>query len=474
MLRVEKILEEDSEEPRLHDDQAQHAANRGGSSGKGSYKLYLGDGEIMIQALLAPHLHPLIDLQETTEGSLIEVRDYSIRKAKRRRGEGEVVYLGVEDYVCITLSRPTTSEAHKDVLVNGGGFIVEEDTRIAPQPSSCIQVPSSPPAQEMPQQAHSSQESLAYETITVDPETVKRRRQALHELSSNTRPKRGREDAEHTPIKRQRLGIDEMTSNREPSPFETIEVHRETPKKRRLALHEPCSNTPLQREHDEHDEVTPTKHAESEAREDTADRTFPNNASGTISRAANSNITHVTSDPSAPLHTLDSLLHAPNPLPTKNYPVTIFAVISWISPNLIRRPGSPFPPKRILKLHDPSVTDRQVGVSISVFIDAATFTPRHSTIALFSGVVMQMYRDEVILNAYPSLRGSGWYIDDEEKLESMGYNVQGMRVWWEERKRVRAFALAGGGGSTVTKTGKPGSFSEHADTTVTGSDVKVD
>jgi hypothetical protein len=84
-----------------------------------------------------------------------------------------------------------------------------------------------------------------------------------------------------------------------------------------------------------------------------------------------------------------------------------------------------------------------------VFIDAASFTPRHGTVALFRGVVMQMWRDEVILNAYPSLRGTKWYVEDGRELEGMGYDVRGMRAWWEERRRgrrnVAAAAVAGSG-----------------------------
>jgi hypothetical protein len=80
---------------------------------------------------------------------------------------------------------------------------------------------------------------------------------------------------------------------------------------------------------------------------------------------------------------------------------------------------------------------------------------------------MQMYRDEVILNAYASLRGTGWYVDDEEELETMGYDVQGMRDWWEERRKVRAAVKTGGTGNAVTMTGRAGRFPEHAGAVVT-------
>ena len=191
LLRVEKILEDDDEKAQPEGSQEQHTKNSG--THNTTYTLYLGDGDLMVQALLAPQLHPLIRLQETTEGSLIELREYTFRKARRRSGKGEVIYVAVDDYVCITLSRPTTSEAH-NISVNGGGFVVENERLFTRDQSPAhIQVPSSPPIGEMPKDVPSSQESCEYETITVDQEAVKKRRQALHELSSNSQAKRRRE-----------------------------------------------------------------------------------------------------------------------------------------------------------------------------------------------------------------------------------------------------------------------------------------
>ena len=60
---------------------------------------------------------------------------------------------------------------------------------------------------------------------------------------------------------------------------------------------------------------------------------------------------------------------------------------------------------------------------------------------------MQMWKDEVILNAYPSLRGTKWYVEDGRELEGMGYDVRGMRAWWEERRRRRNVAAAAVAGS---------------------------
>jgi hypothetical protein len=442
LLRVEKILEEDGEEAQPEGSQAQDTKTNG--TRNTTYKLYLGDGELMVQALLAPQLHPLIRLQETTEGSLIELREYTFRKARRRSGKGEVIYVAVDDYVCMTLSRPTTSEARKEITANGGGFVVEEERPATRDRSPAhIQVPSSPPIGEMPQDISSSQESCEYETIIVDQETVNKRRQALHELSSNSQAKRRREAEEDiTPPKRFKPDTEVLASFHNTTPVDVISGDQETLTRQRLASPNPNIDSVMRGKRN--DESAPTKSSTYQAGKDA-------NAQSTsrVPHNANSTINQAPLPPSAPHHTLHSLLHPPIPLPPRNYPVTILAVISWISPTTLHQPGSPFPPKRTLKLHDPSITDRQVGVSISVFIDAASFTPRHGTVALFRGVVMQMWRDEVILNAYPSLRGTKWYVEDGRELEGMGYDVRGMRAWWEERRRgrrnVAAAAVAGSG-----------------------------
>ena len=448
LLRVEKILEDDSEEARLDGNHAQHT--KSGGMRNTTYTLYLGDGELMVQALLAPHLQPLIDLQETTEGSLIELRDYTFHKARRRSGKGEVIYVAVDDYVCITLSRPTTSEAHKEIPANGGGFVVEDKEPFTrDQLSVHVQVPSSPPVGEMPRDVPSSQESCEYETIIGDQETVNKRRQALHELRSNSQAKRKREaDQDVMPSKRLRPGMEVPASFKDTTPVDKIGGGQETLTGLSQAPNNLSDNSVMRGKRN--DESASTNSPTHEAAKDaSASATQSTSTSCRVPHNVNNTITQAPLLPSAPQHTLHSLLHPSNPLPPRNYPVTILAVISWISPTILHQPGSPFPPKRTLKLHDPSITDRQVGVSISVFIDAATFTPRHGTVALFQGVVMQMWRDEVILNAYPSLRGGKWYIEDGRELKEMGYDVKGMRAWWEERKRRKnaaAVAMSGNGG----------------------------
>jgi hypothetical protein len=146
------------------------------------------------------------------------------------------------------------------------------------------------------------------------------------------------------------------------------------------------------------------------------------------------------SQPEIPLHSLFSLF-SPD-LPAKSYMLSTFAVVSWVSPSLIHRANAPFPPKRHLKIHDPTISARKAGITLAVFVDAKSFRPEVGTVALFKGVTMQRWEGEVILNKYAGSKGGSekieekdWFVSDPDTLKSIGYDVQGMRAWWEERKR---------------------------------------
>ena len=153
--------------------------------------------------------------------------------------------------------------------------------------------------------------------------------------------------------------------------------------------------------------------------------------------------THNLPSLTPPYHPLSSLL-SPN-LPSKNYPLTTLAVITYVSSALLSKPNSPFPPKRNIRILDPSLArdpSHPQGLSVAVYVDAKSFLPVPGTIALFRGIVMQKFGREVILNAYATLKDKAenekWYIDDEQVLEAMGFDVKGMRRWWEDRVNENA------------------------------------
>lgn len=207
---------------------------------------------------------------------------------------------------------------------------------------------------------------------------------------------------------------------------------------------------------------------------------------------------HPTPQPLLPtpaFHTLRSLRDPPpdQPLPNKNYIFTTLAVISWTGTTLIHRPNSPFPPKRHLKIVDPSLvssrppsrdtqpqqqsggstftirTAFQDAVTVAVYIDAANFKPAPGTLALFRGVVMQrLANGDIILNAYGRLKeqrfddgmepsgsdavdtktcysttsGTNWFITNEAKIRALGHGskLDYYREWWWEKQQANRSA----------------------------------
>ena len=64
--------------------------------------------------------------------------------------------------------------------------------------------------------------------------------------------------------------------------------------------------------------------------------------------------------------------------------------------------------------------------------------PKVGTVALFRGVFMHRWEGDIILNAYSGLgeskwkeEGEEWFIDDEKRLETMGFDVLSLKAWYD-------------------------------------------
>ncbi|EZG08088.1 hypothetical protein H106_02576 [Trichophyton rubrum CBS 735.88] len=152
--------------------------------------------------------------------------------------------------------------------------------------------------------------------------------------------------------------------------------------------------------------------------------------------------------------TLSDLLAPRIPFPKRNYSCNVIAVISWISPQVIKRTN--MPPKRDLRLIDPTIiktVDKRrssvttgsslpstsppsmtanwtVGISMSVFIDAAKFHPPVGTVAFFRGLKTHEW-DGISLNAYEKdCRNKEWFIADPDRLASLGVDSSALKTWW--------------------------------------------
>jgi hypothetical protein len=189
LLRLEKV-----EVRTLNQDEAEETAEEKHStdgnderSRKETYLLWLGDGELMLQAVLEQPLHHIFERGEYSLGALLDVKRFRVRRGKRINGLEEVVYLAIADYEPILVSNPATHTQVKD-YTNEGGFIREEAQ--SPKNKPALRSPSAkfggkPIA---PTAMPSSQdfESDDFETAVVDPEIIALRRQALHELGCST------------------------------------------------------------------------------------------------------------------------------------------------------------------------------------------------------------------------------------------------------------------------------------------------
>jgi hypothetical protein len=401
------------------------------------YRLWLSDGEFMIQAVLERRLHHTFFTEGPAVGSLLDIKRFRVRRGKRIHGPGEVIYLAIADYEIVPGADPAPSTETYD-LANEGGFIREESQSLNKNIRLGSQLPQSlphPPSPETMLFAPSSQDSDDFETADVELKVLDRRRQTLHELSSSTRPSAPwNSPRDQSPRKRRKLLQEKQPTGISPPRRNTC-VGSADVDGEKVANSTPSSSTSLQQAGPDRP-LTTQKQSRPVQPFSITDTRIP---------------TAPATPSSPPLHTLSSLLHPQthSPLPSRNYTCAVFAIVSWCSPNLTfpRHAQSPFPPKRHVKIHDPSIASRYAGITLAVYDRARTFEPRVGTVALFVGVVMQRWEGEVILNAYAKKgnreNGGGgtecgeraWYVDDEERLVGMGHNVIGMRDWWAERSQ---------------------------------------
>src|SRR2546423_657909 len=211
LLRLEKVeirtLNQDEPEK---EDEAKHGTDDSDERRKETYLLWLGDGELMIQAVLEQPLHYIFETGECSLGSLLRVKRFRVRRGKRINGLEEVVYLAIADYETVLSTSPAIPNQVND-FTNEGGFIREE--KQSPKNKPALRSPSAKFAGKrvtlaaMPS-ALSSQDfdSDDFETAMVDPEIVALRRQALHELGCNTQSLASRDiSSDQTPRKRRKL-----------------------------------------------------------------------------------------------------------------------------------------------------------------------------------------------------------------------------------------------------------------------------
>jgi hypothetical protein len=160
-------------------------------------RIYLSDNELVIQALLSPKLQLPV-----TEGDVLEIFEFEVKKARRKKLPGHIVFLGISD--CEVVERAANvldAEA-------AGGFLTEtvksassyQSSQKRKWSTSAASLPQ-PSRQPRPTQvtkdgededplgmdvASGTESSDDFETTTPDPATAQKRRALLHRLGKST------------------------------------------------------------------------------------------------------------------------------------------------------------------------------------------------------------------------------------------------------------------------------------------------
>lgn len=409
--------------------------------------LVVSDGQLQVQAIFVPPSNTGQNLR-LHQGDIIEVRKFRVRKAPRLNGQGSVVYLSVDE--CKWAGRETKA-INEVELEFEGGFIREEiyEKNIDPIPNDAagasiyskpspvrlavsldmgypqrgslcptlgevIEGQSGPEGRHFHRQSNldednagSDDEEDSFDTFAASPSEIENRREALRQIRQHRSPR--------TPGHSGLYYYSEVVSDDDDDPSEG-------------------SSPPPAEEYGPLSIHINGKDGKSKQTDALTDHNRTVMATRPHSEAS-----------SLPVHTLSSLLDSKSTLPRRGYTCSILAVVSWVSPSIIFKPNTPFPPKRHIKVHDQTISHRQAGITVAVFVDAKDFMPATGTVALLRGVVMQTFGDDIILNKYaahPNFPDTtvdkdpdekNWFVTDQKKLNELGFDVKSVKTWWDER-----------------------------------------
>lgn len=363
-----------------------------------SFRVFLSDGELVIQALLKSALHRFVLTGKLRQGSVVRVEDYEVQHAKRMGGKtGEVIYLAVGWFESVERKKTT---------------------------------------------------SQAVEKNRTDKDIQQRKRKMVSEAlegDHKVEPKRVKFDLSGDKDKRTTSSADDFDDDDELYDFmsQAIDpmIGKEPQKLEDSFGMGPESFSELteyiekeglrdkERKFEAEDLTAPLPSSHSAVRADSQPEGW---------KGIQGHGTFFSSQPLRPIErslnvlSLSELVYPYKPLPKRNYLCDVFAVISWISPTVVKRQH--MPPKRDLRILDPTIEQRKPrGVQVSVFADAEGFQPRVGTIALFRSLKTHEW-DGVSLNAYEKdCLAREWFVSDPEKLK--GYDVPAMQEWWERREK---------------------------------------
>ncbi|KAK2760413.1 hypothetical protein FQN54_002483 [Arachnomyces sp. PD_36] len=369
-----------------------------------AFRLYLSDGELVIQALLRSSLHEFVVSGRLRRGGVVRVQDFEVRRARRIGGKvGQVIYLAVGwfENVKSKLSNPSAlasegNGAYKSASKRGRTFMEgqEGDQKAGPK-----RVKFDLGKEEDKGATPNANEFDDYDELD-----------DFMNQSVEPTAEMGEEPESQKLEDSFGMGAESFSELTEYIAKEDQRKREKVSEKEGITSHPSSSSTLKSVSQPEVDERRPRHKT-----------FFFTQALRPIERPLN-------------VLSLSELVYPYKPLPKRNYLCDIFAVVSWISPNVVKRQH--MPPKRDLRILDPTIEQRRPrGLQVSVFADAAGFNPPVGTIALFRSLKTHEW-DGISLNAYEKdCLGREWFITDPAKLKA--YDVTTMQEWWDRRVREK-------------------------------------
>ncbi|KAL1952834.1 hypothetical protein VTO42DRAFT_4106 [Malbranchea cinnamomea] len=385
-----------------------------------TFRLFLGDNELVIQALLKKELHHFVSLGEVVPGAVMRLEAFELRWADRIRAGaasgdgmgpeeggrgrmGKLAYLAVERFR--TVWRPAGAGEKREGIERGETVVKKRvnkgDEKVSwkghkrlRSGSGDVDLPMG--RKEDPRHENSLevlQTGVVRDSSLVPAGDVQEEAPGLRHDAS--------EASQSRPAKDRSI---EIAKNRERVSYSSPHEHGEE-MKLETSLHKRSASTPPHRR--------------------------PQTGSHPLNSPSSSSDPILT-PPN--LVTLSALLDPTKPFPRRNTIVSIFGVIASVNSILIQPPlRTRLPAKRELRILDSSLPLRSSGVKLSVFVDAEKFLPPVGTVGLFMRLSTHEW-EGLSLNAFEwECAGKEWFVTDEERLATAGLDVASLKKWWEKR-----------------------------------------
>ncbi|KAF4502741.1 hypothetical protein FAGAP_1044 [Fusarium agapanthi] len=392
-------------------------------------RLLLGDGEVCIQAVIAPDMHRFVTTGDIALGAYVRCEKFDVKW--KDVGDESMVMLLVRDLITVGWNE-TYRALHKKVeplpqQIPAPALQAKSATQPKPAPESEPKVNPVPDQPELPEGPPKPVFEDHMEFDYVDEAAAEEAFEAFEELMNATRPKTPQKapppKTSESPRKTVTLPKLQTPTKatlwrkpRTPQRTETLQKPK-TPQKAEPSLkpRTPQKVQAFQKPNTPHKTEVPQ-------RPSTPQRTAIAQEAPTSHQAIA--LPRDWHNPQTPLKltTLRQIPHLPY---AQNWSCNVLAIVSYLSDI---EPSS-LPPyrQRIARLADPS-TSKQVH--LTVFLDPEAFTPHVGSAVLLAGVKNHRF-DGGSLKKYESDRKDGrWWF--ENPIEMDWCDVEGINDWWAQ------------------------------------------